>query len=127
MRIGAKNSTPVTDRKHFLVRFDAEKGFISSVCATLDALSRGATSLPERCDVRKVLENKGARSSSTCTDESSLTECFAGLRDASMPSALCARLQMRAVGEACDELGATIGCCANYNILVSAGNTARQH
>jgi hypothetical protein len=42
MRIGAKNSTPVWDRKHFLVATDARKGFISSVCATPGALSRGA-------------------------------------------------------------------------------------
>jgi len=32
----------VTDRKHFLVRFDVEKGFISSVCVQPGALSRRA-------------------------------------------------------------------------------------
>jgi hypothetical protein len=45
MRIGAKNSTPVWDRKHFLVATDARKGFISSVCATPGVLTRRAVML----------------------------------------------------------------------------------
>jgi hypothetical protein len=61
MRIGAKNSTPVIDRKHFLVRFVAEKGFISSVCATLAAVSRRAVTHRDVPRVRKVLENKARR------------------------------------------------------------------
>jgi hypothetical protein len=54
MRIGAKNSTPVTDRKHFLVQLDAGKGFISSVCATLArAVASRSTDRRERVTCEK--------------------------------------------------------------------------
>jgi hypothetical protein len=123
MRIGAKNSTTATDRKHFLVRFDVGKAFISSVCVAFvrcRVAQRGVPDVP-RCAKSPLKQG------STCTDESALTECFTRLRAVSLLSALCARLQMRAFVEACNEVGVSHGAGANEHILVSAGDTARQH
>jgi hypothetical protein len=88
MRIGAKNSTPARDRKRFLFSIDAEKGFISSVCATPGTLRRRATDPLQESATYKNPEKQG----STCTDETALTECFCGFRACCALSAQCARM-----------------------------------
>jgi hypothetical protein len=57
MRIGAKNSTPASDRKHFLVRSDAKKALFPVFARRRNAWRR----LQELLDARKPLENKARR------------------------------------------------------------------